>query len=566
MALPDAVQGRGPQVRSCRAPLDRSLYLRCKPVAVHQSDILVIGAGIAGLSLAVKLARERPDLDILVITKASGNESNTRYAQGGVAAVWNLDRDSYEKHIADTLDAGDGLCDPEAVRVVVTEGPERVREMIAWGARFDKDQTDRYDLGREGGHTENRILHYKDLTGWEIQRALSDEAARHPNIRVWEHYFTIDLITQHHLGYNVTRVTPDITCYGAYALNKESGQIETFLARQTVLATGGAGQVYRHTTNPVIATGDGMAMVYRAKGRVRDMEFVQFHPTSLYNPSGENPNFLISEAVRGYGAILRTRDGQPFMQRYDPRESLAPRDIVARAIDNEMKIRGEDFVCLDCRHLDPEGFKAHFPTILEKCLSIGIDPMQDMIPVAPACHYMCGGVLTDLQGRTSIRGLWACGECTSTGLHGANRLASNSLLEALVFSHRIYLDLLNREPVSGPLPEVPDWNAEGTTAPREMVLITQSLKELKDIMTSYVGIVRSNVRLKRAMDRLHLLYRETEELYHHTTLSPQLCELRNLITVAYLVTRSASMRRESRGLHYTTDFPERLGHLENTLL
>lgn len=549
-----------------RSVLSRSLYLRRKAVIVHQSDILVIGAGIAGLSLAVKLARERPGLAILVITKASGNESNTRYAQGGVAAVWDLARDSYDKHIADTLDAGDGLCDPEAVRVVVTEGPERVREMIGWGARFDKDQADRYDLGREGGHTENRILHYKDLTGWEIQRALSDEAARFPNIRVLEHYFTIDLITQHHLGYNVTRVTPDITCYGAYALNKETGHIETFLARQTVLATGGAGQVYRHTTNPVIATGDGMAMVYRAKGRVRDMEFVQFHPTSLYNPSGENPNFLISEAVRGYGAILRTRDGQAFMQRYDPRESLAPRDIVARAIDNEMKIRGEEYVCLDCRHLDPEGFRAHFPTILEKCLSIGIDPMKEMVPVAPACHYMCGGVLTDLWGRTSIHGLWACGECTSTGLHGANRLASNSLLEALVFAHRIYLDLLDREPGAGPLPAVPDWNAEGTTAPREMVLITQSLKELKEIMTSYVGIVRSNVRLKRAMDRLHLLYRETEELYHHTTLSPQLCELRNLITVAYLVTRSASMRRESRGLHYTTDFPERLGHLENTLL
>jgi L-aspartate oxidase len=533
---------------------------------LHTSDILVIGSGIAGLSLAVKLARERPGLDILVITKASGNESNTRYAQGGVAAVWDMERDSYAKHIADTLDAGDGLCDPEAVRVVVTEGPERVREMIGWGARFDKNKTDTYDLGREGGHTENRILHYKDLTGWEIQRALMDEVTRYPGIRVLEHYFTIDLITQHHLGYNVTRVTPDSTCYGAYALNKETGQIETFLARHTVLATGGAGQVYRHTTNPVIATGDGMAMVYRAKGRVRDMEFVQFHPTSLYHPSGENPSFLISEAVRGFGAILRTRDGQAFMHRYDARESLAPRDIVARAIDNEMKIRGEEYVFLDCRHLDPEGFRAHFPTILEKCLSLGIDPMKEMIPVAPACHYMCGGVLTDLYGRTSIRHLWACGECTSTGLHGANRLASNSLLEALVFAHRIHLDILEQEGEGLIRSDVPDWNAEGTTAPREMVLITQSIKELKEIMTSYVGIVRSNVRLRRAMDRLHLLYRETEELYHQTILSPQLCELRNLITIAYLVTRSASMRRESRGLHYTTDFPERMDHLESTLL
>ncbi|HRW74428.1 MAG: L-aspartate oxidase [Lewinellaceae bacterium] len=531
-----------------------------------KSDLLVIGSGVAGLTLATKMARQRPDLAITVLSKTVDDESNTRYAQGGVAAVWNLEKDSFDKHIADTLDAGDGLCNLDAVKAVVYEGPDRVREIIEWGTRFDQHGQEGYDLGREGGHTENRILHYKDLTGWEIQRALLEEAGRHPNITVLEHYFAIDLITQHHLGYNVTRVTPGITCYGAYALNKKTGSIETLLARSTVLAAGGAGQIYRQTTNPVIATGDGIAMVYRAKGRIRDMEFVQFHPTSLYSPVAENPSFLISEAVRGYGGILRTRDGKEFMQRYDDRLSLAPRDIVARAIDNEMKIRGDEYVYLDCCHLEETGFREHFPTIYDKCRSVGIDPMKDFIPVVPACHYMCGGVMTDLQGRSSIDRLYAIGECTSTGLHGANRLASNSLLEALVFAHRTAEDLLPRIDDLDVRTDVPDWNAEGTTDPKEMVLITQSTKELKEVMTNYVGIVRSNVRLKRAMDRLYLLYKETEDLYHQTTISPQLCELRNLITIAYLVTRSAAMRKESRGLHYTTDYPDKMDHVEETYM
>ncbi|HHM21949.1 MAG TPA: L-aspartate oxidase, partial [Bacteroidetes bacterium] len=482
-----------------------------------QTDILVLGAGIGGLTCALKIARQRPDLNIKVLTKTNEGESNTRYAQGGVAAVWDSETDSYQKHIADTLDAGDGLCNPEIVKLVVTEGPERVKEIIGWGARFDKNKEKEYDLGREGGHSENRILHYKDLTGWEIQRTLVEQAHQTPNLEIVEHFFAIDLITQHHLGHTVTRVTPGIECYGAYALNKKTGEIETLLAKMTVLATGGAGQVYRTTTNPVIATGDGIAMVYRAKGRIENMEFVQFHPTALYNPSGDNPAFLVSEAVRGFGAVLKLPSGQPFMHKYDQRKSLAPRDIVARAIDREMKRLGTEYMCLDCRHLNPDDFIAHFPTIYEKCISIGIDPMKDMIPVTPACHYLCGGVRTDDRGHTSIRYLYAAGECTSTGLHGANRLASNSLLEAMVFAHRIAADVVqNIDSISGVKKGIPEWDARGTMEPHELVLITQSIKELKDLMSYYVGIVRSNVRLKRANDRLFLLYKETEDLYRST--------------------------------------------------
>ncbi len=534
---------------------------------MYTTDVLIIGAGIAGLTTAIKLAETCPDLKITVFTKTANRETNTKYAQGGVAAVWNHQIDSYAKHIDDTLDAGDGLCDKDVVSFVVKEGPLRVQEIIDWGARFDKEsKSGEYNLGREGGHSENRILHFKDLTGWEIQRTLSDKAATLSNIELHEHYFAIDLITQHHLGHNITRLRDDIKCFGAYVLDTSTHQIEMFLSKVTVLATGGCGQVYRNTTNPVIATGDGIAMMYRAKGRIANMEFVQFHPTALHNPAGDNPSFLISEAVRGFGAILRRTNGEEFMHEYDERLSLAPRDIVARAIDSEMKKSGEDYVHLDCTHLDQEGFLAHFPTIYEKCKSIGIDAFKDYIPVTPACHYMCGGVKVDHMGYSSIHQLYASGECTSSGLHGANRLASNSLLEAMVYGHRIYENIIDEIDNLQLQQNLPEWNAAGTTKPKELVLLTQSQRELKEIMSSYVGIVRSNVRLKRAIDRLFLLYEETEKLYQGSIISPQLCELRNLITIGYLVARSAAMRSESRGLHFTTDFPEQHSFLEDTLM
>lgn len=531
-----------------------------------QVDVLVIGAGVAGLSFVIKVAEARPDLRIMVLTKTDKGESNTRYAQGGIAAVWDAAVDNSAKHIADTLDAGDGLCNEEVVRMVIEEGPNRVQDIIEWGTRFDKTSAGTYDLGMEGGHSENRILHYKDLTGWEIQRALNDRVAQYPNVTLHEHYFAVNLLTQHHLGRYVNKLSTDTACYGAYCMDLRTETITTILAKVTVLATGGAGQIYKSTTNPTIATGDGIAMFYRAKGRVANMEFVQFHPTALYNPTGDNPSFLISEAVRGFGAVLKTRDGAEFMQKYDERLSLAPRDIVARAIDKEMKERGEDYVLLDCTHLDYDKFVAHFPTIHAKCKSIGIDPMTTMIPVVPACHYLCGGIQVDVHGQTSIQQLYAAGEATCTGLHGANRLASNSLLEGLVYGDNISAAVLSVIDKLTLRTDIPDWDAAGTTEPSEMVLMTQSWKELKEIMSAYVGIVRTDRRLDRAMERLWILYQETEKLYNESTLSPQLCELRNLITIGYLVSKSAQIRRESRGLHFNTDHPHQYAYKIDTIL
>ncbi|MBK5270633.1 MAG: L-aspartate oxidase [Bacteroidia bacterium] len=532
---------------------------------------------MAGLTYALKVAHHFPDKNVIVMTKASAEETNTKYAQGGIAVVNDLEKDSFEKHIEDTLIAGDGLCNENVVEIVVKEGPERVNEIIEWGARFDKETDGEYKRGREGGHSEFRILHYKDVTGKEMERALLDEVAKQKNIEFVKHCFVVDIITQHHLGYLITKSTPDVECFGVYVLNLQTNNIEKILSNIILLATGGNGQVYRTTTNPSIATGDGIAMVYRAKGRIENMEFIQFHPTALFEPGLNGHAFLITEAVRGEGGILRNKNGEAFMEKYDERKDLAPRDIVARAIDSEMKKTGTEHVWLDCRHFPKEKFTEHFPTIYQKCLSIGIDISTSLIPVAPAAHYSCGGIKTDEWGRSSINNLYACGECASTGLHGANRLASNSLLEAMVFAHRCYMDSVARisEPSKtaalhswhGLAPEkVPDWNATGTTDPKEMILITQSLKELQLIMSDYVGIVRNDVRLQRASRRLDLLWEETEQLYQSTSVSPQLLELRNMITVGYLIVKGASFRKESRGLHYNTDYPDKSKLVQNIVL
>jgi L-aspartate oxidase len=465
-------------------------------------DYLVIGSGLGGLSFALKVAEHGK---VCLITKAELEETNTRYAQGGIAAV-TYEPDSYEKHVKDTLIAGDHLCNEEVVKMVVKEAPAQIRELIQWGTNFDKESNGKYELAREGGHSEYRILHHKDNTGEEIQRALSQKVRNHPQIDLFERHFAVDLITQHHLGKLVKRHMTDIECYGAYVLNLDTGQVIRILSKTTLLASGGTGNLYSTTTNPPVATGDGIAMVYRAKGVIENMEFVQFHPTSLYNP-GESPSFLISEAMRGYGGILRNQLGEKFMNKYDERGSLAPRDIVARAIDNEMKIHGNDFVYLDMTQLEENALKSHFPNITEKCRSLGIDIAKDMIPVVPAAHYQCGGIKVDMDGQAWIRRLYAVGEVSSTGLHGANRLASNSLIEAIVYADRAAKHAMTHVGEYSFVEGIPDWDDSGTAHPEEMVLITQSLKEVKQIMSNYVGIVRSDLRLERAAVRLEIIYR-----------------------------------------------------------
>jgi L-aspartate oxidase len=515
-------------------------------------DFVVLGSGIAGLTFALKVAKHGK---VCIITKQKKDDTATSYAQGGIAAVMYTP-DSFEKHVQDTIIAGDGLCDERIVRLIITESTDRVKELIRWGAKFDKTVTGKYDLAKEGGHSEYRVLHHKDRTGREIENTLLQQVMQHPNIEMLEDHFAIDIITQHHLGIVVTSKTPEVNCYGVYVMNPRTNLVDTILAKVTLVATGGAGQVYSTTTNPTVSTGDGVAMVYRAKGAVENMEFIQFHPTALYNPS-ESPSFLITEALRGFGAKLRTIDGREFMHKYDSRLSLAPRDIVARAIDNEMKLTGDDYVHLDCRHLEKNELIRHFPTIYAKCLSIGIDITRDMIPVVPTAHYLCGGIKVNENGQSTIRNLYASGECASTGMHGANRLASNSLRESLVLSHRASADAIRVAKETRFNEQIPDWNAEGMVLNEEMILITQSLKEVQAIMTSYVGIVRSNLRLKRAFDRLNLLYEETEELYNRSILTRKLCELRNMIKVGYLIIKHASARKESRGLHFSLDYPRK---------
>lgn len=513
------------------------------------TDFLVIGSGVAGMTYAIKVAEAKPECKVTLVTKTSPHESNTNYAQGGVAVVTDLLNDSFEKHFEDTLIAGDGLCDKNIVDLVVRTAPDRINELIDWGTSFDLTDKGELSRGKEGGHSEYRILHHKDITGAEIARALLLKVASLPNIEVLDHYFVVDIITDHH---KANTAYDNITCYGAYLQNLKTGVVETFLSKITMMASGGIGQVYETTTNPIIATGDGIALAYRAKAKIADMEFVQFHPTAFYDLS-VNPSFLISEAVRGEGAILRNKKGEAFMHNYDPRKDLASRDIVAKAIDFELKKNGDDYVSLDCTHIDKNSFYTHFPNISDRTAEKGYNIHEEYIPVAPAAHYLCGGIVADENGRCSVDRLYVSGECSRTGLHGANRLASNSLLEALVFSHQSFLDSVERVDSLTFEKGIDDWDGSGTVEPKEKVLITQSRRELREIMSKYVGIVRSNKRLLRAKKRIKLLYEDTEELYRESVVSPQLCELRNMITVGYLIVEQSLKRKENKGGYYNID-------------
>jgi L-aspartate oxidase len=516
------------------------------------SDFLVIGGGIAGLTFALAASEVGT---VTVLTKAGSREANTNYAQGGIASVWSVD-DSFESHIEDTLRSGAGLCDRAAVETIVRAGPDAVRELIRLGTRFTRveansadDHEVEYDLGREGGHSHRRVLHAQDLTGREIMRALTEAAAARPNIRTLENHVAVNLLVES------ASAGRRGSCWGVYALNRDTNRIEKILARATMLATGGAGKVYLYTTNPDIASGDGVAMAYRAGAAVANLEFYQFHPTCLFHPAAKS--FLISEALRGEGAILKRPDGAAFMKNYHPDAELAPRDVVARAIDSEMKRHGFDFVYLDISHRDAKYIKERFPHIYKRCLSYGIDITAGPMPVVPAAHYMCGGVRTDLEGRTTIPRLYAAGEVAMTGLHGANRLASNSLLEAAVMGRRAFESA--RKVIAsadGRPPEFPEWDPGRAIRGEERVLITQSWDEIRRLMWNYVGIVRSDRRLERALSRIELLKEEIHNYYWDHLLDSDLIELRNLVLVAELTVRSAIARKESRGLHYNIDHPK----------
>ena len=517
---------------------------------IHESDILVIGSGIAGLFYTLKVAEHRR---VALVTKKETVESNTNYAQGGIASVFAPD-DDFRLHIEDTLHAGAGLCHTNIVEIVVEVGPALVRELLDLGVAFTEKDEDHLHLGREGGHSRHRIVHAKDFTGREIERVLVEAVRRHPNVRVYEDHIAIDLITQHNLRDRPALTPESVRCWGAFVLDKTSGVVERFLARCTVITAGGCGQVYLHTTNPAIATGDGIAMAYRAGARVANMEFIQFHPTTLYHPQARS--FLVSEAVRGQGAILRNREGERFMEKYDTRLELAPRDIVARAIDAELKRSGEECVFLDLTHLEAQDVRSSFPSIYERCLAVNIDITTDLVPVVPAAHYTCGGVVSDAHGRSSISALYVAGESAMTGLHGANRLASNSLLEALVFANRAALSSLEECFDAPPAGEIEDWDDSGTYNTEEWVLVSHNRKEVQTLMWDYVGIVRSDLRLQRAKRRIDLLQAEIENFYKRTRVSEELIQLRNLTLIGHLIIECALRRTESRGLHHTTDYPE----------
>ena len=520
-----------------------------------KADVLVIGSGISGLSYAIKVSEKMPEAKIIIVTKADEDESNTKYAQGGLAVVTDFDNDNFQKHIDDTMRAGDGENKRNVVEMVIKEGPARFQELVNWGTNFDMETGGDFKLGREGGHTENRIVHHKDITGAEIERALLETIKKSPNIEMLAHHYVVDLITQHHVPGKELN-TENISCYGAYILDEKEKKIKKITAKITLVATGGAGHVYKNTTNPVIATGDGIAFVHRARGKVSNMQYYQFHPTALYSKR-DGMLFLISEAVRGDGAKLRTKNGEKFMQKYDEREELASRDIVARAIDNELKISGDEYVGLDCREMDHEKFKEHFPNIYQKCLNEGIDPFKQLIPVVPACHYLMGGIETDMNGQSSIKNLFAVGECTNSGLHGANRLASNSLLEGVVFGHNAALqtvELLNINDFNfDDLKAVPEWNEEGMKMMDEMVLVSYLRRQLQEMMSDLVSIVRSNERLELARKKQREIFDAVTELYNYSIMSPQLSELRNLVNISYLIIKHSIAMKENKGAFFNKD-------------
>ncbi|WP_196891213.1 L-aspartate oxidase [Aureivirga marina] len=511
-------------------------------------DVLVIGSGIAGLSFAIKMAENCPEKKVIIVTKSTKEESNTKYAQGGIAVVHNFEKDSFQKHIQDTIIAGDYACDEDVVKMVVEEGVLRLKDLLEWNVSFDKDKNGEIDLGKEGGHSENRVLHHKDITGFEIGKKLLWKLKTLENVEILAHHFAIDLITEHQLLGTVYEKT---RCFGAYVLDQEKDEILSIHAESTILATGGIGKVFGHTTNPNIATGDGIAMAYRAKALISDMEFIQFHPTALFEEKNGKA-FLVSEAVRGFGAYLRNVHGERFMKKYDNRLELASRDIVSQSIEKEIKNTNHECVYLDCTHLKIDTFKNHFPTIYEKCKSLGIYIEKDWIPVIPASHYSCGGILVDKHGKTSITNLFACGECSKTGLHGANRLASNSLLEALVYAHNIF-EFLKTKKVIKPKIDLPKWNYLHKDEIVDKLEIDQLTKELQQLMHQNVGIERANKDLFIAKKKIEDLHQAVERKYKATKINVPLCELRNMLNTAYLIVENSISQNDNKGCFFKRD-------------